>query len=288
MNIIKKIRIPLSYQILYLSFFLVVKCFVAKFITYYQTEKKYSTEDIKLNCLIVEALRNYNYIQFELLPILRYLFKNKEKDYQIYYQDLLSFINTVRSIFIDEYVSNAAENLLSTYINITTKVENTKYNFYEKYNTLLISNNKKNSGIFQDSRSVLIEMITLIANCIRDFDIINSENTAITNKEEENFKVIKQLIELFYDKVLKYAKENQKCLLCLYDEEEKQFTADFDSKIKEKRHLEKDYREKETEFKGIFQTDIGGDYYSLVYRRDLWDDFWHCSDDHLPGGCVHI
>ena len=34
-----------------------------------------------------------------------------------------------------------------------------------------------------------------------------------------------------------------------YDEEEKQFTADFDSKIKEKRHLEKDYREKETEFK---------------------------------------
>ena len=222
MNIIKKIRIPLSYQILYLSFFLVVKCFVAKFITYYQTEKKYSTEDIKLNCLIVEALRNYNYIQFELLPILKYLFKNKEKDYQIYYQDLQSFINTVRSIFIDEYVSNAAENLLSTYINITTKVENTKYNFYEKYNTLLISNNKKNSGIFQDSRSVLIEMITLIANCIRDFDIINSENTAITNKEEENFKVIKQIIELFYDKVLKYAKENQKCLLCLYDEEEKQ------------------------------------------------------------------
>lgn len=34
-----------------------------------------------------------------------------------------------------------------------------------------------------------------------------------------------------------------------YEEEEKQFTADFDSKIKEKRHLEKDYREKETEFK---------------------------------------
>ena len=34
--------------------------------------------------------------------------------------------------------------------------------------------------------------------------------------------MIKQIIELFYDKVLKYAKENQKCLLCLYDEEEKQ------------------------------------------------------------------
>lgn len=222
MNIVTKIKVKLNHEIIYLTFFFVIKCFITRFYTFYQTEKKYSTEDIKLNCLIVETLRNFNYIQYELSPVLKFIFKNKEKDYQTYYEDLVKFITNMRNIFIDEYVANAAQNLLTTYINLSTKIENTKYNFYDKYNSLLISNKTKNNKgtAFQDSRSVLIEIVANVANCLRDFDIINTENPNITNKDEESNKVIKNIIELFYDKILSYINDNEKLLLGQYENDE--------------------------------------------------------------------
>ena len=66
MNIVLKINnINLEYELIYDSFFFILKCFVFRFLVFYRTEKRYSQGDaISLNCLLIETYRNLNYIGF--------------------------------------------------------------------------------------------------------------------------------------------------------------------------------------------------------------------------------
>ena len=226
MNIVTKIKnCKLDYKIIYLTFFFILKCFVLRFLIFYNTEKKYNNKntDINLNCLIVETIRNLNYIEFILKYILKNLFRNKENDYNELLLDFYEYLKNMKKIFLDEYIFNASTNLLNVYLNIQNNKENIRFNFYEKYNELLISNSN-NFECFNDSRSVLIDLIVNIENCVKDFDIIFTENFEEKAKTKYNsISLIQEIIELFYDNFLNYCREKIDILMCKNDENKNGF-----------------------------------------------------------------
>ena len=228
MNIVTKIKnCKLDYKIIYLTFFFILKCFVLRFLIFYNTEKKYNNKntDINLNCLIVETIRNLNYIEFILKYVLKSLFRNKENDYSELLLDFYEYLTNMKKIFLDEYIFNASSNLLNVYLNNQNHKENLRFNFYEKYNDLLVSNSKENNfECFNDSRSVLIDLIVSIENCVKDFDIIFTENFEEKAKTKYNsISLIQEIIELFYDNFLNFTKEKIDLLMCKNDENKNGF-----------------------------------------------------------------
>ena len=113
--------------------FFILKCFVLRFLIFYNTEKKYNNKntDINLNCLIVETIRNLNYIEFILKYVLKSLFRNKENDYSELLLDFYEYLTNMKKIFLDEYIFNASSNLLNVYLNNQNHKENLRFNFYE-------------------------------------------------------------------------------------------------------------------------------------------------------------
>ena len=217
MTIVNKVKnIKLPHELIYLSFFFILKSFAIHFYVFYDTETRYNLQEINvnLNGLIIEFIRNLNYLNYIIPLVLKNLFKNKEKDYSIYYLDYKEFLSEIKKIFIETYINNASENLNRKFINMN--VDSNKENAYQDYNNDLIL--KSNShDCFSDTRSVLTDIIADIVVCVRDFDLINKENkndNQEINNENYSNEVIQHIIGLFYDSFLTFAKERNKIILC--------------------------------------------------------------------------
>ena len=217
MTIVNKVKnIKLPHELIYLSFFFILKSFSIHFYVFYDTETRYNLQDINvnLNGLIIEFIRNLNYLNYIIPLVLKNLFKNKEKDYTVYYLDYREFLSQIKKIFIEIYINNASENLKRKFINMND--DSNKENVYQEYNNDLIlkSNNQK---CFSDTRSVLTDMIADIVVCVRDFDLINKENkndNQEINNDNYSNEIIQHIIGLFYDNFLSFAKEKNKIILC--------------------------------------------------------------------------
>ena len=216
MNIVTKINnIYLEYDLIYDSFFFILKCFAFRFLVFYRTEKRYNQGDVlSLNCLVIETYRNLNYIQFIIYTLLKKLFKNKEKDYTNYQKDFNEFIKFCKNLYLKQYTVNSANHLVSLFINNSSYVlesqnkpnesnnnnknnNNSNNKFYEKYNELLIS--KNNNSCFNDIRSCFIDLLNGFSNCIRDLNIIFEEEKT-DNKQKKIIKTLQYIISLFYDR----------------------------------------------------------------------------------------
>jgi hypothetical protein len=213
MNIVTKINnIYLEYDLIYDSFFFILKCFVLRFLVFYRTEK--NTNDVlNLNCLLMESYRNLNYIQSILDTLLKRLFRNKGKDYEKYVKDFSEFIKFNKNLYLKQYSVNASNYLLTIFINNSAfvieqsnknKENNNKNNynisqnkFYEKYNETLIG--KDNNYIFSDVRSCFIDLLNGYSNCIRDLNIIIEEEKT-DNRNKRINKTFQYIMTLFYDK----------------------------------------------------------------------------------------
>jgi hypothetical protein len=217
MTIVNKVKnIKLPHELIYLSFFFILKSFAIHFYVFYDTETRYNLQEINvnLNGLIIEFIRNLNYLNYIIPLVLKNLFKNKEKDYSIYFLDYKEFLSQIKKIFIEIYINNASENLNKKFINMND--DSNKENVYQDYNNDLIL--KSNShDCFSDTRSVLTDIIADIVVCVRDFDLINKENkndNQEINNENYSNEVIQHIIGLFYDSFLTFAKERNKIILC--------------------------------------------------------------------------
>ena len=220
MNIVTKINnVYLEYDLIYDSFFFILKCFVFRFLVFYRTEKRYNqgNDVLNLNCLLIESYRNLNYIQNILNSLLKKLFRNKEKDYANYVKDFADFIKFNKNLYLRQYSINAANNLVFIFINnsaFSLETQNksnehnnnnknnnnnniTKFKFYEKYNEILIS--KDNNNIFTDFRSCFIDLLNGFNNCVRDLNVIFEEEKT-DNKNKRLNKTFQYIIGLFYDR----------------------------------------------------------------------------------------
>ena len=216
MNIVTKINnVYLEYDLIYDSFFFILKCFVFRFLVFYRTEKRYNQGDVlNLNCLVIETYRNINYIQYILNTLLKKLFRNKEKDYEKYKKDFDEFIKFCKNLYLKQYTVNSANYLVSIFVNNSSFVlesQNTNNNenknnkniskmkFYEKYNEILVG--KNNDGCFSDLRSCFIDLLNGFSNCIRDLDIIFEEEKS-DNKPKRIVKTLQYIISQFYEKFI--------------------------------------------------------------------------------------
>ena len=215
MNIVNKItNIYLEYDLIYDSFFFVLKCFVFRFLAFYRTEKKMSNDVLSLNCLLIETYRNLNYISNIINTLLKKLFKNKENDYNNYLKDFNDFIKFNKNLYLKQYSVNAANHLILVFINNhefileqSNKGDFISSNkFYEKYNEILISKNDSES--FSDFRSCFIELLNGFSNCIRDLNLIFQEENGGENKEKKYIKLIQFILGLFFDKFLQNSSPN--------------------------------------------------------------------------------
>ena len=216
MNIVTKIsNINLEYDLIYDTFFFILKCFVFRFLVFYRTEKRYNQADVlNLNCLLIETYRNLNYIQYILNTLLKKLFRNKEKDYINYQKDFNDFIKFCKNLYLKQYTVNAAYSLISIFINnssfvldsqknknnennTNTNINISKNKFYEKYNDTLIG--KNNNTCFTDYRSCFIDLLNGFSNCLRDLNIIFEEEKS-DNKSKRIIKTFQYIIGMFYDK----------------------------------------------------------------------------------------
>ena len=211
MNIVNKItNINLEYDLIYDSFFFIFKCFIFRFLFFYRTEKKTTSDVLNLNCLLIETYRNLNYVQNIIHTILKKLFKNKEKDYSPYVKDFNEFIKFNKNLYLKQYSVNASNHLILVFINNNEFILEQNNNkgeiiinnkFYEKFNELLI---EKNNGYtcFTDYRSCFIDLLNGFSNCIRDLDILFQEEISSESKEKKIFKIIQFIIGLFFDKFI--------------------------------------------------------------------------------------
>ena len=233
MNIVNKIsNVYLEYDLIYDTFFFILKCFVFKFLLFYRTEKKLTTDVISLNCLLIEAYRNLNYIQSITGIILKKLFKNKEQDYSAYHKDFNEFIKFNKNLYLKQYSVNAANHLILIFINNSGFIleQSNKGNecivinkFYDKFNELLIGKNNSNNNDtnFNDIRSCFIDLLNSYSNCIRDLDIIFQEEYN-DNKDKKILKIIQYIITLFFDKFIQNSSSNSPNSKIFYGQDESQ------------------------------------------------------------------
>jgi hypothetical protein len=237
MNIVNKINnVYLEHELIYDSFFFILKCFVFRFLEFYRTEKKFNTDVLSLNCLLIETYRNLNYIQTILTTLLRRLFRNKEKDYINYQKDFNEFIKFSKNLYLKQYLVNSANNLVSVFINnpayiIDTNAKNndpsainiSKFKFYEKYNEILVGRN--NYGVFSDIRSCFIDLLDGFSNCIRDLNVIFEEENS-DHKVKKINKTIQYIIGLFYDRFALNSSPSSANSKIFYGQEESQKNID--------------------------------------------------------------
>ena len=212
MNIVNKIsNIYLEYDLIYDSFFFVLKCFIFRFLAFYRTEKKTNNDILSLNCLLIETYRNLNYMQNITNIILKKLFKNKEKDYSAYLKDFNEFIKFNKNLYLKQYSVNASNHLILVFINNNDFIlEQNSHKedaiiinkFYEKFNEILSG---KNNGIncFSDYRSCFIDLLNGFSTCLRDLDtLFQEENISGENKDKKITKMLQFILGLFFDKFI--------------------------------------------------------------------------------------
>jgi uncharacterized protein (DUF2164 family) len=238
-NIKMKTRdLELDQDIIYSSLFYILKCFYVKFYNFYNTEARDISNDHKrLNCLILEILKNYNFLKVEVKTIMKGLFKNKENEYQMYIDDLELFTDELKTVFIREYIKNEGSNLLRLFTSWSR--DNRFPCFYEKYNDQLVS--KESLTIFNDIRSVVIDMVFLLAEDIKELtniegggsefryslmrtktDITSPKPVVRDANNDKIINIISDIVEEFYNQLYDYIlgsnelKEDSKILAQVY------------------------------------------------------------------------
>lgn len=213
-NILKKSNEGVvKYDIVYLSFFAVLKCFYLRFVHFYKTEFECTENYQLLNALILEILKNFVFLKNEILIIVKSLFKNMDSDLLYKINDLNQLGNNLQNLFSDQFIKNEAIILFNLFI---STFDNSKsfVNFYEKYDDLLVSVEYQDANnLFMDIRSVVVEIIFHNANLIKEFYELDLD--FLDNKEYGNTKTekIKSLINFslfhFFNKVIDFVLENK-------------------------------------------------------------------------------
>lgn len=227
-NILKKTKdVNFNYEVVYSSIFFLLKCFYMQFYTFYKTECSYSEDVKRLNCLILEILKNYNFLIVEVEIIMKGLFRNKKNEYEIYLLDLETYAIKLKALFIEEFTKNSSHDLYSNFINslksahqlskgfsvqamqsMSTNFNYSNYNFYEKYNENLIDidHEYKNMQIFTDVRSVLIEMILSLADNIKELYQVESQQPGaqVTEVNSKISNIISNMIAEFYENLIEF------------------------------------------------------------------------------------
>lgn len=199
--LIKTKDVMLDHQVIYDSLFYLLKSFLLKFFDFYKTEENGPEDYKRLNCLILEILKNYNYLKLEIKTILKNIFRNKSTEYGEKLEDLENFLNLLKGEFVNCYIKNAGKIMVDLFVGslqkdisgigtgptmVNTCISFSSFSFYEKYNDLLlydfydinnISQNKGNNiPIFSDVRSCLIDIIINLAESIKVFYQLEQEN----------------------------------------------------------------------------------------------------------------
>jgi len=225
-NILKKTNEGVvKYEIVYLAFFSVLKCFYLKFVHFYKTEYDCTENYHILNALILEILKNYVFLKNETLIIIKSLFKTIDNDLQYKINDLNELGTNLQNLFSDQFIKN--ESIIMYDLFISTFENSNFSNFYEKYDNLLTSlEYQEANNFFSDIRSVVVELIFHIANIIKEFyeldiDFLNEKvygkNKIFKIKSLINFSLL-----YFFEKLNEYIiqeKENlinQKKLIIIY------------------------------------------------------------------------
>ena len=216
-NILTKTKdVYLSHEVIYDSLVLVLKSFMLKFHDFYHIEAEGPEDFNRLNCLIIEIVKNFNYLKLEIKTILKNLFKNKESEYEPKIENLYEFIERLKENFLDKYLKNSAKILINlftpwNFINSNCKnysgYNNYNSGFYEKYNELLLNDccknaNKENYSVstFNDIRSCLIDMILNLSESIKIFFRLEEENSSpIKTKKNNHDKLRSTINEIIYN-----------------------------------------------------------------------------------------
>jgi hypothetical protein len=213
LNILKKTSDRMdNYELIYLAFFSVLKCFYLKFVHFYEIEYN-STENYSLlNGLILEIIKNNIFLRKQIDIILTSLFKNIDECLKIKLNDLDELADNLQNLFLDQFIKNQGTILFKLFIiNYEDNVH--VINMYEIYDQLLIQDKPK--SIFNDIRSVLIEMTFQLAHMIRDFYEINDELFDIikngNNKIEKIKFLVSQVLMNFFEKLKEFI-ESKKVL----------------------------------------------------------------------------
>jgi hypothetical protein len=217
-NILKKTNEGVvKYDIVYLAFFSVLKCFYLKFVHFYKTEYDCTENYHILNALILEILKNYVFLKNETLIIIKSLFKTVDNDLQYKINDLNQLGANLQNLFSDQFIKNEAIIMHDLFISTFDNSKNFS-NFYEKYDILLTSNEYQDANnFFTDVRSVVVEIIFHIANVIKEFyeldiDFLNDVEYG-TTKTDKIKSLINFSLYYFFDKLSNYIRQNSENLI---------------------------------------------------------------------------
>jgi len=213
-NILKKTSEGVvRYDIVYLAFFSVLKCFYLKFVHFYKTEFDCTENYHILNALILEILKNYIFLKNETLIIIKSLFKTIDNDLQYKINDLNELGANLQSLFSDQFIKNESIIIYNLFISTFDNTKNFS-NFYEKYDILLTSAEYQDANnFFTDIRSVIVEIIFHIANIIKEFyeldiDFLNEREYG-TTKTDKIKSLINFSLSYFFDKLNDYLCKNK-------------------------------------------------------------------------------
>jgi len=100
--------IELTPAAIFLNFFFTLKLLTLKAIDFYLTEATLLNNSLeKINYFLIEMLKSINFVSQESLLLAQMLFRNKQADYQEYYDTFLCFVGHLKETLIQKYlVSN--------------------------------------------------------------------------------------------------------------------------------------------------------------------------------------
>ncbi len=217
-NIQKKTSDGVSnYDIVYLSFFSVLKCFYLKFVHFYKTEYECTENYHILNALILEILKNYVFLKNEIMIIIKSLFRTIDNDLESKIIDLNNLGSNLQNLFSDQFIKNEAIIIFNLFIS-TFESQKNFTNFYEKYDSLLISSEyQQANNFFSDIRSVVVEIIFHIGHIIKEFYELDinflCDGEYGKNKNEKIKSLINHSLYFFFEKLNDYLLQNKESLL---------------------------------------------------------------------------
>lgn len=217
-NILKKTSEGVvKYDIVYLAFFSVMKCFYLKFVHFYKTEYDCTENYHILNALILEILKNYIFLKNETLIIIKSLFKTIDNDLQYKINDLNDLGANLQNLFSDQFIKNESIIMFNFFVSTFDNAKNFS-NFYEKYDILLTSAEYQDANnFFTDIRSVVVEIIFHIGNIIKEFyeldiDFLNDREYG-TSKTDKIKSLINFSLYYFFEKLNDYIRQNKESLV---------------------------------------------------------------------------
>lgn len=203
-----------------INFFESSKFLIINIYNFYETESKITTNTIeRLNLLILEILKNINYMKTEIYIISRMLFKNKENDYIEYYAKFQAFCDEIKKLLIDKFlVKNISDNLFglmfsglfnilkfenksfmesfSSEIDIKKNYYISQNETYEKISNIIILGNT--NFLLQNYRSNLTSILFVISNIINEIIFVEIKSIGSMENKSLIYNIINQSLKRFF------------------------------------------------------------------------------------------